>query len=606
MKNKKAVCGAILAGCLSLAGMSVFAADAITGGGDFDSAVLVAPGVYEVAALPEDHRDFFYFNLDSGQEAQVSVKFNQAAGSNYGTNVGFNLYDSERRQLRNDFGGTGDTFEFSYLSGLGAPGSKYYLETYNDGIWDGGSYVVTFKTADRYDAESKTDAGGDIAGAMAISPGNHKGYLAGGDSFESGGDDLADFYKFNVSSGQSLNINAVPSLEASILLAIYDTQRKLIDEVSVDNPGQIINLPFTAQKGGEVYLAVACYNEYCGERLASYDLGIGAAVGGGAEIAVPDDGSDVVPPGGDTGTGSGGIGAGGMVGQNGAGEIFYDDDGNAMLSHEQAGGVDMLFGGPGISTAFIIGNLIVLGVILFFSLIFYIYSAVCLQKIAKRTNTAPAWLAWVPIANAFLMLKIAQKPWWWFFLLFVPVINIVAAVIVWMKIAEFTGKESWVGALTLVPVIGIAIPAYLAFSGDSQKKTDGGEPEEKKGPEFIGGSKEADKPAVGYKHPCKYCEQMVSPDAAVCPFCGKEGPLGPDRCPKCHDPIDKKWKACAHCGLNLRIVCPFCGKVTFFGKYCEDCGKKLVVACPVCQFEQPPLGDKCIKCGQPLKGSAQK
>ncbi len=61
-------------------------------------------GVYEVAALPEDHRDFFYFNLDSGQEAQVSVKFNQAAGSNYGTNVGFNLYDSERRQLRNDFG----------------------------------------------------------------------------------------------------------------------------------------------------------------------------------------------------------------------------------------------------------------------------------------------------------------------------------------------------------------------------------------------------------------------------------------------------------------------------------------------------------------------
>jgi len=616
MRNKK------IASCLAMIALGLFfaarpsgtgavapmlGANEIEGGGSFENAVLIGANNYQVAKLPEDTSQFFYFVAKPGQEISIGTKFAKATDDNYDTSIGMKLYDLDQRELRNEYGWTGETVKFSWFSDLSAAGKKYYVEVYNEGPYDAGSFTMTVTTADYYDAASQTDAGRDINGAMSVKFGQHKGYLTGGDVVDNQGTDFADFYKFNVSAGQILNINAVPSSEASISLAVYDTQRKLINEVSTDNPGQIINLPFTAQKGGEVYLAVACYNDYCGGRLASYDLGIGAAAGGGAEIAVPDggDGGNIVPPGdgGEIVPPGGGMGTGG--GQIGNDEIFYDDGGNAVLPYGQGGEFDMPFGETGISAALIIGNLIALGAILFFSLIFYIYFAVCLQKIAKKTNTAPAWLAWIPIANTFLMLKIAQKPWWWFFLLFVPVINIVAGIIVWMKIAEFTGKESWVGVLVLVPVIGIAIPAYLAFSGDSQKKTDESEVEEKTGPEFIGGSKEADKPVVGYKHPCKYCEQMVSPDAAVCPFCGKEGPLGPDRCPKCHDPIDKKWKACAHCGLNLRIVCPFCGKVTFFGKYCEDCGKKLVVACPICKFEQPPLGDKCIKCGQPLKGSAQ-
>jgi RNA polymerase subunit RPABC4/transcription elongation factor Spt4 len=247
-----------------------------------------------------------------------------------------------------------------------------------------------------------------------------------------------------------------------------------------------------------------------------------------------------------------------------------------------------------------IGSLVMVAVMILFWLIMYVYLAICLQKLAKRTGTTPAWLAWIPIISAFLMLKIAQKPMWWFILFFIPVANIIAGVIIWMKIAERVGKENWIGILILAPVIGIAIPGYLAFSGNGQKKTELSQKE----PEFIGGSKEADKPAVGYKHPCKYCEKLVNPDSAVCPFCGKAAPLGPDRCPKCKNPIEKTWKTCAHCGLNLRIVCPFCGKVTFFGDYCEDCQKELKVVCPYCQFEQPPLDNKCIKCEKSLEKPA--
>jgi len=107
----------------------------------------------------------------------------------------------------------------------------------------------------------------------------------------------------------------------------------------------------------------------------------------------------------------------------------------------------------------------------------------------------------------------------------------------------------------------------------------------------------------GYKHPCNYCGQLIENDAQFCPFCGKINPLGPLRCPKCRNPITKEYKICSNCGISLRIVCPRCGKETFFGDYCDNCDQRLVVVCsnPKCKTEQPPIGDVCIKCGKPLK-----
>ncbi len=107
----------------------------------------------------------------------------------------------------------------------------------------------------------------------------------------------------------------------------------------------------------------------------------------------------------------------------------------------------------------------------------------------------------------------------------------------------------------------------------------------------------------GYKHPCRYCDNLVESDANVCPFCGKVNPVGPLRCPKCRNPIERTHKNCSHCGLLLEINCPYCNKKTFFGDYCEHCDKRLIVVCknPKCKEEQPPISENCIKCGKPLK-----
>lgn len=107
----------------------------------------------------------------------------------------------------------------------------------------------------------------------------------------------------------------------------------------------------------------------------------------------------------------------------------------------------------------------------------------------------------------------------------------------------------------------------------------------------------------GYKHPCRYCNQLIEPDLNTCPLCGRVNPIGPLRCPKCKNPVIKGSKACSGCGISLQIACPKCGGNTFFGDYCEQCDARLTVVCPhiKCGTEQPPFGDNCIKCGKPLK-----
>jgi hypothetical protein len=113
------------------------------------------------------------------------------------------------------------------------------------------------------------------------------------------------------------------------------------------------------------------------------------------------------------------------------------------------------------------------GVFLFLLLIVlvcYIYFAICEMKIAKKTNTSDGWMAWLPILNIYLMVKIAQKPSWWLLLMFIPLVNIIIGVILWAEISKRLGKPEWLGLLVLIPVANIVLPGYLAFSDSSPKR----------------------------------------------------------------------------------------------------------------------------------------
>lgn len=101
---------------------------------------------------------------------------------------------------------------------------------------------------------------------------------------------------------------------------------------------------------------------------------------------------------------------------------------------------------------------------LVFILAIYVYTALALMTIAQKTNTENGWLAWIPIANVVLMCNIAGKPIWWIILCFIPLVNIVIFIMLWMGIAEARNKPSWWGVLLIVPLVGLVVPGYLAWS----------------------------------------------------------------------------------------------------------------------------------------------
>lgn len=91
-------------------------------------------------------------------------------------------------------------------------------------------------------------------------------------------------------------------------------------------------------------------------------------------------------------------------------------------------------------------------------LVFYIFFAVMLFLIAKKTGTPLPWLAFIPIANLYLMIQIAGKPIWWLALLIV--LPVVASVLALLQGIDPTGG---IIVLVLSVLCGLAAAAAYLF-----------------------------------------------------------------------------------------------------------------------------------------------
>lgn len=126
-------------------------------------------------------------------------------------------------------------------------------------------------------------------------------------------------------------------------------------------------------------------------------------------------------------------------------------------------GIDMMSGaalGGGI-VAFLLGFALV-GLVIFAAV--YVFMSLALMAVAKKLKTEPAWLAWVPIGNLYLMSKMAKMHWWPILLLIgyvIPYINIITNIalmvfmIIWQwKVCEARKRPGWWAVLQLIPVVG--------------------------------------------------------------------------------------------------------------------------------------------------------
>lgn len=137
----------------------------------------------------------------------------------------------------------------------------------------------------------------------------------------------------------------------------------------------------------------------------------------------------------------------------------------------------MVYNITGVTDASILGSVLG-GMIAAFFLVFmvlfvvaYVYLALALMVIAKKTKTKYAWLAWIPVANIYLMTQIAGVQWWtMLFLLFagMPVLGdaIVIGLIIywWWNIAETRKMPGWLGILMAVPIVNFVVIGILAWN----------------------------------------------------------------------------------------------------------------------------------------------
>lgn len=66
----------------------------------------------------------------------------------------------------------------------------------------------------------------------------------------------------------------------------------------------------------------------------------------------------------------------------------------------------------------------------------------------------PGWAGIVPIYNLYVLIMMAKKPVWWLILCFVPCVNIVILIIVFIEIAKQFGKDAGFG-------IGLALLGFI-------------------------------------------------------------------------------------------------------------------------------------------------
>ncbi len=120
---------------------------------------------------------------------------------------------------------------------------------------------------------------------------------------------------------------------------------------------------------------------------------------------------------------------------------------------------DLLGTGSDAATIFTSGALaaliavgIFLAIILFAGI--YVYYALAWSTIAKKLKYKKPWLAWIPVAQLFLIPILAKKKWVWGFMFLVPIANIVFCIIWTWKIFEKRKYPGWLSLSMIIPKVG--------------------------------------------------------------------------------------------------------------------------------------------------------
>jgi len=107
-----------------------------------------------------------------------------------------------------------------------------------------------------------------------------------------------------------------------------------------------------------------------------------------------------------------------------------------------------------------------------------LFYCVCFWKIFSKAGQ-PGWAAFIPIYNTVVLLQIVGRPVWWVVLSFIPVVNVIMGIIVFIDLAKSFGKDTMfaLGLILLGPIV-LPILAFgsAQYGGPSAPSDTGGAP----------------------------------------------------------------------------------------------------------------------------------
>jgi len=83
----------------------------------------------------------------------------------------------------------------------------------------------------------------------------------------------------------------------------------------------------------------------------------------------------------------------------------------------------------------------------------------------------PGWAVLIPIYNIYVQCKIAGRPGWWVLLYFIPLVNIIIALLVSIGLARAFSKSDgfgvglWLASFIFVPILAFGSAQYSEPSG---------------------------------------------------------------------------------------------------------------------------------------------
>ena len=80
----------------------------------------------------------------------------------------------------------------------------------------------------------------------------------------------------------------------------------------------------------------------------------------------------------------------------------------------------------------------------------YIFYSYCMKLICQKAGHEPGVLIWIPLVQLVPLLKVAGFPVWFIILFFVPLVNFIIGIVMWVKICQARGKSGWLVVLTFV------------------------------------------------------------------------------------------------------------------------------------------------------------